>query len=414
MAIPTYSTIAGKGIPILLYAGETLGQHGQGAAAAILLLPSGRRSTISQLLSSVSATEAAYQALLIGLRKARQLGLSRLEIKGHNETVFNQVNGLAPIQDGALHSLHRETLLLLRQFDQATVEWISVEQNRPACKAVQRCLTEAFGQNPSNASQRSLSPAILRLIKLGEQATPADFDALSRELDEFSLKSLNELRSLVPIGVQDIFALQWSGREDELAQMYRWYLRGVPPNLAIAKVRLEMGNAPDPLGESKLPWEGQLQGHHWENGAYDTLNGEAFMPERMGTTPDLSLFSPPTPPPLLTPLEEIDLSLEEVFPLAETSAPLAYDGSPMMPVASGKAGFQRDIDPFATANDGFYEERVKNSKDTLPSVDRVQQIVGMILHLSAEDQGRLVQELAQFPELSNQFLTAIASQLKRP
>jgi hypothetical protein len=70
-------------------------------------------------------------------------------------------------------------------------------------------------------------------------------------------------------------------------------------------------------------------------------------------------------------------------------------------------------DPFATANDGFYEERIKHSKDTLPSVDRVQQIMGMILHLPPADQGRLVQELALFPELSNQFLTAIASQLKR-
>ena len=65
MATPTHSTIAGKGIPVLLYAGETLGQQGQGAAAAILLLPTGRRSTISQLLSSVGTTEAAYRALII-------------------------------------------------------------------------------------------------------------------------------------------------------------------------------------------------------------------------------------------------------------------------------------------------------------------------------------------------------------
>ncbi|MEB3161098.1 MAG: reverse transcriptase-like protein, partial [Synechocystis sp.] len=108
MATPTYSTIAGKGIPILLYAGETLGQHGQGAAAAILLLPTGRRSTISQLLSSVSPTEAAYRALIIGLHKAQQLGLSQLEVKGHNETVFNQVNGLAPLNEPHLRPLHRE------------------------------------------------------------------------------------------------------------------------------------------------------------------------------------------------------------------------------------------------------------------------------------------------------------------
>jgi len=410
MATPTHSTIAGKGIPVLLYAGETLGQQGQGAAAAILLLPSGRRSTISQLLSSVSTTEATYRALIIGLHKAQQLGLSRLEVKGHNEGVFNQVNGLAPLNEPALRPLHREVILLLRQFEQATVEWISLEQNRPACKAVQRCLTEAFGHNQSNTSQRSPNPDILRLIQRGNQATPADFKALSQELDEFSLKSLNELRSLIPVGVQDIFALQWSGREEELAEMYRWYLRGVPPNLAIKKVHLDAGTAAQPPTDNKLPWEGQLKGHHWGEGAHDTLNGEAFMP---GSAEEKDLFSPPTPPPLLTPLEEIDLPLEEVFALMGT------DPDPLNQAAVSQGdrrggAFPGAQDPFATANDGLYEERIGHSKDTLPSVDRVQQIVWMVLHLSPADQGRLVQELALFPELSNQFLTAIANQLKRP
>ncbi|MGA1622563.1 MAG: reverse transcriptase-like protein [Synechocystis sp.] len=424
MATPTHSTTAGKGIPVLLYAGETLGQQGQGAAAAILLLPTGRRSTISQLLSSVSTTEAAYRALIIGLHKAQQLGINRIEVKGHNETVFNQINGLAPLNEPALRPLLKEAIVLLRQFDQATVEWISAEQNRPACKALQRCLTEALGRNnPSgNGGQRPLSPEILQLIKRGDQATPADFKALSQELDEFSLKSLNELRSLVPIGIQDIFALQWSGKEEELAQMYRWYLRGVPPNLAIKKVHLDAGTEDAaPTGE-KLPWEGQLKGNQWEGGAYDTLNGESFIQGVGDEDEEALLFSPPAPPPLLTPLENIDLPLEEVFTLADPD-PAASRDIPSAPFAPPPGGPQHNPpegtladahDPFVTANDGLYEKRVLESKDTLPSVDRVQQIVGMILHLSSADQGRLVQELAQFPEVSNQFLTAIASQLKRP
>ncbi|MFN9175683.1 MAG: reverse transcriptase-like protein, partial [Synechocystis sp.] len=373
-------------------------------------------------LSSASNTEAAYRALIIGLHKARQLGLSHIEVKGHNEAVFDQVNGLAPINDPALRPLHREVIILLRQFEQATVEWIAAEQNRPACKAVQRCLTEAFGQNQNSTSQRSLSSAILRLIKLGDQATPADFRALSQDVDKFSLKSLNELRSLVPIGVQDIFALQWSGREEELAQMYRWYLRGVPPNLAIKKVHFDAGTAAQPMEDHKLPWEGQLKGHQWENGAYDTLNGEAFI-EGMEEGEDSLLFASPPPqsPSLLTPLEEIDLPLEEVFSFVGSNPDVRRE-SAVESHAAPHSGSLRDRqdpplptyqDPFSTANDGLYEERIKHSKDTLPAVDRVQQIVGMILHLSPADQGNLIQELAQFPELSNRFLTAIASQLKR-
>ncbi len=421
MATPTHSTIAGKGIPVLLYAGETLGQQGQGAAAAILLLPTGRRSTISQLLSSVGTTEAAYRALIIGLHKAQQLGLTHLEVKGHNEAVFNQVNGLAPINEPTLRPLQREAIILLRQFEQVTVEWIAAEQNRPACKAVQRCLTEAFGQNQNSTSQRFLSPEILRLIKLGVHATPADFNALSQELDEFSLKSLNELRSLIPVSIQDIFALQWSGKEEELIQMYQWYLRGVPPTLAIKKVHLDAGTTAQPLEDNRLPWEGQLKGGQWEKGAYDTLNGESFIHGMGAEEEDSPLFSPPRPPTLLTPLEEIDLPLEEVFSLAGSNAD-SLNQSASMSLAAPHSGslqnrldetFPGEQDPFSTANDGLYEERIKHSKDTLPAVDRVQQIMGMILHLSPADQGNLMRELAQFPELSNQFLMAIASQFKR-
>jgi hypothetical protein len=46
-------------------------------------------------------------------------------------------------------------------------------------------------------------------------------------------------------------------------------------------------------------------------------------------------------------------------------------------------------------------------------VDQVQQILGMILQLSEGDKTRLIAELAQFPELSNAFLTAIAQRLQR-
>ncbi len=80
-------------------------------------------------------------------------------------------------------------------------------------------------------------------------------------MDHFSLKSLPELRPLVPIVIQDMIALQWMGDEEELAQMYRWYLRGLPPEMAIRRVSLERQTYEIPADE-KLPWEGQLQGVH--------------------------------------------------------------------------------------------------------------------------------------------------------
>lgn len=48
------------------------------------------------------------------------------------------------------------------------------------------------------------------------------------------------------------------------------------------------------------------------------------------------------------------------------------------------------------------------SRETLPSGDRVQQVISMIMHFSEEEKSALMYELVQFPELTNKVLTAIA------
>ncbi len=51
------------------------------------------------------------------------------------------------------------------------------------------------------------------------------------------------------------------------------------------------------------------------------------------------------------------------------------------------------------------------SRETLPSGDRVQQVISMIMHFSEEEKSALMYELVQFPELTNKVLTAIAAKL---
>jgi ribonuclease HI len=376
--------------PTLLYAGESGDPGGQGGAAAIILLPNGQRFTVSQLLSFAAAEEADYQALIIGLRKARQLGLQRIVGKGHSEVVFNQINGLVEVRDPKLRVLHREALRLLRQFERATLEWISPEQNRPACRAVSRCIGEALGPERAAEGRLPPSPAMLRLIHLGDQAEETDYGALSKAVDQFSLKSLTELRTLVPLGVQDLIALRWQGDEEELCQMYRWYLRGLPPDLAVRKVELDRRTQHPPLLE-KLPWEDQLQG---QTGSED-WSFEPFLEEPPSTAPELSPPLKHPPGPAFEPLEGVEVSLESL----------------LIPGALGSEPWQ---DPFRTATGDIATPAPADpSRETLPTVDRVQQILAMILQLSEGDKTRLIAEIAQFPELSNAFLTAIAHRLQR-
>ncbi|WP_322742750.1 reverse transcriptase-like protein [Synechocystis salina] len=354
---------------------------------AILLLPTGKRTSVKQLLASVTSAEASYRALLIGLQKARQLGIHEIEVKGHNEKVFNQVNGLEEIDQLPLRHLHREVVTVMKQFERVMVEWIPLDQNRPAYQTVQKCLATAAGAPNVNGLPRPIAPEIVRLIKLGHRVTAKDLQALQSQLDEFSRQSLASLRRRIPVQVQDKLALQWNGDESQLAEMYRWYLRGLPPDLIVRKFQLE-ALASAPGQNQKLPWE-------------DQLLSQVAAPTFTDARDDLGHieFVPPPPPPFFVPLEEGNLAPGEGFSLTE-------------PGLAEQALASTAPDPFATDHDDLYQEQLSRAKDTLPTVDQVQQIVSMIMDLPPGEKTRLVKDLAQLPELSNQFLTAIADRLK--
>lgn len=74
--------------PIMLFDGTTVSKATAGAAAAVLLMPNGRRYTVSQFLSKATQEEADYQGLIIGLQKAQKLGIRKLEIKGDSQAIF--------------------------------------------------------------------------------------------------------------------------------------------------------------------------------------------------------------------------------------------------------------------------------------------------------------------------------------
>lgn len=419
MSNHTSQTIRGNVLPIVLFAGESRGEQGQGAAAAILLLPNGKRFTVSQLLSFSTTEEAEYHGLILGLRKSFQLGLQSLEIKGNSEVIFNQVNGLTEVKSDKSRNLLRETLRLMRQFERASVEWISVEQNRSALKAVRRCIEESLGrENPAIGGTRSLtsvSEEIIRLIHLGSQATDQDYLQIGKELDHFSLKSLVELRSLVPIAIQDMVALQWTGDEEELAQMYRWYLRGLPPEMSVRRVELERQSYAIPVAE-KLPWEGQLIGSR-ENLAYDASNLQnsqlSFL--SLGENVDIESFERGTVEfrdinaengdahsAIVSPLDTLESMF--VFPVSEENISSISLFSPLTPIEDPFAEDQKSlIEPISTKDD---------YRDTLPSGDRVQQVMSIIMHFSEQEQAAFMYELVQLPELTNKVLTAIAAKLK--
>ncbi len=383
-------------IPILFFDGESPDNPGQGAAAAILLMPNGKRFTVSQLLSLTTNQEAEYRGLIIGLEKAKKLGIRQLEVKGASETVFNQMNGLTPISPENLKSLHFEARQLIKHFERVSVEWISATQNRSACAAVKRCIGDALGRESSVAVQDAfpsrILPIVTEFLELGDEATAQDYRNLKLELDEYSLKSLAELRTFIPIEIQDQIALQWNGQEEELSEMYRWYLRGLTAEMAIHKVQIDFQDKIEPIPE-KLPWEEVL-----------------LMPPLNLLLDDEIEELPPL-------LDEVDgktlrasdtaaLSLEPIDP--ETQATFFS----LADLATAEISENDPTHAESSLSISSLKESKKDpSKDTLPSTARVDHILEMMALLSPEEQDLLVQTLAKETEWVGSMLKAIAENM---
>lgn len=382
----------------MLFAGES--RNGQAAAAAVILLPNGRRFTVSQRLSFASQEEAEYQGLVIGLRKAQQLGLQSLEIKGDSDKIFNQVNGLKEVREEKLQMLYQESVGMIRRFERVSVEWIAAEQNRLAHRAVRRCLEEVLGREHSSSTPRTpmQSEQIAHLLQLGSRIKDQDLQALAQGTDDFSRQSLNELRPSIPIAIQDALALNWQGDEEELAQRYRWYLRGLPAELAIRKVQLENPVPSVPL-EDQLASEGQLQE---SERLEDETTTELSSKSKEGRAEEAGMIDPlislPSPASFLPAESEI---WEE-----PTEAPALNHHFVALSNYPDSLGTEADD----LETELLIQDRPKE-KETLPSLDPVKQIVWMIASLSEEDRARLARELIQLSSLTQAILAAIAETL---
>ena len=402
--------IIAKDIPIMLFAGEVQGTLLQGVAAAVLLMPNGRRYTVSQLVSVNHKDEAEYTALIIGLKKANQLRLKTLAIKGDSDRLFNQVNGLTPVTEERLKKLYRVAIKSIRTFEKISLEWISPEQNRPALSAVKRCMKDALGREKKASSLSSQSPlrypAMLSLIEKGEQATEEDYGKLTEEEDEWTHKSLSELRTLIPLEIRDLIALQWQGDENNLAQMYRWHLRGLPPTMACRKVNLDQKS--EQATKTKLPWE-----------------------EALNLPQPLLGDSNQTADPLMSLLSELDISEAEVeedslgFPQSESEEPILFETLIIEDLQGEESVLYETDFSSSTTHLAFNEEshlsfdkenmdlEADGLKDGLTSESSVIDILKVIESLSPEEQTTLAQELVKIPDMVNLILKAIAENVSR-
>ncbi|HZO35486.1 MAG TPA: ribonuclease HI family protein [Solirubrobacteraceae bacterium] len=124
--------------------GGSRGNPGPAAAGAVLSTVDGDVvDEATELLGEATNNVAEYGGLLLGLRRARELGADEVEVINDSELIAKQVNGAYKVKHAAMKPLHREALDALAGFTSWTIRSVPRAQNADADALVNQALDAA-------------------------------------------------------------------------------------------------------------------------------------------------------------------------------------------------------------------------------------------------------------------------------
>jgi len=124
--------------------GGARGNPGPAAAACVVASDGGELlGEHAQLLGEATNNVAEYRALLLGLRCARELGASEVELVGDSELIAKQVQGIYKVKHEAMRTLHQQTMAALAGFEKWSIRTVPRAQNARADALVNAALDQA-------------------------------------------------------------------------------------------------------------------------------------------------------------------------------------------------------------------------------------------------------------------------------
>jgi ribonuclease HI len=124
--------------------GGARGNPGPAAGAAVVSTPDGE--VLAEAVEAIGVATnnvAEYRGLLLGLRKARELGATEVEVVNDSELVAKQVNGIYKVKHPAMKPLHAQALQTLGEFDRWSIRSVPRAQNADADALVNQALDAA-------------------------------------------------------------------------------------------------------------------------------------------------------------------------------------------------------------------------------------------------------------------------------
>jgi ribonuclease HI len=124
--------------------GGARGNPGPAAAAAVLTDADGTVvDEATELLGEATNNVAEYRALLLGLRRARELGATEVEVVNDSELVAKQLMGAYKVKHAAMRPLHAEAVSALDDFEKWSIRSVPRAENADADALVNQALDAA-------------------------------------------------------------------------------------------------------------------------------------------------------------------------------------------------------------------------------------------------------------------------------
>lgn len=123
--------------------GASRGNPGPAGAGAVLQDEGGHPlERLGRFLGKQTNNVAEYEGLLLGLRRAHELGARDVDVFADSELLIRQLQGRYKVKNAALQRLHAEAVALLRSFTKVTLQHVPRAQNTAADEMSNRAIDE--------------------------------------------------------------------------------------------------------------------------------------------------------------------------------------------------------------------------------------------------------------------------------
>ena len=123
--------------------GAARGNPGPSGAGAVLVGPTGQVvERLGKYLGIQTNNYAEYMALLLGLRRAREMGVPEVEVFADSELMIRQLGGRYQVKSPSLRPLYEEALKLLNEFGRVKLVHVPREMNTAADEMSNRAIDE--------------------------------------------------------------------------------------------------------------------------------------------------------------------------------------------------------------------------------------------------------------------------------